>query len=76
MYAIYAYIGVVLGVNVGIYGIHGVSGYSDLVLRDAAYGWVLVPSSLVVPLDRRQVGSSVRPGEPSFSCGWAVWTRC
>ena len=40
MYAIYAYIGVVLGVNVGIYGIHGVSGYSDLVLRDAAYGWV------------------------------------
>ena len=28
MYAIYAYIGVVLGVNVGIYGIHGESGYS------------------------------------------------
>ena len=28
MYAIYAYIGVVWGVNVGIYGIHGVSGYS------------------------------------------------
>ena len=27
MYAIYAYIGVVLGVNVGICGIHGVSGY-------------------------------------------------
>ena len=27
MYAIYACIGVVLGVNVGIYGIHGVSGY-------------------------------------------------
>ena len=27
MYAIYAYIGVVLGINVGIYGIHGVSGY-------------------------------------------------
>ena len=26
MYAIYAYIGVVLGVNVSIYGIHGVSG--------------------------------------------------
>ena len=26
MYAIYAYIGVVLGVNVGIYGIHGVFG--------------------------------------------------
>ena len=26
MYAMYAYIGVVLGVNVGIYGIHGVSG--------------------------------------------------
>ena len=26
MYAVYAYIGVVLGVNVGIYGIHGVSG--------------------------------------------------
>ena len=26
MYAIYAYIGVVWGVNVGIYGIHGVSG--------------------------------------------------
>ena len=27
MYAIYAYIGVVFGVNVGIYGIHGVPGY-------------------------------------------------
>ena len=26
MYVIYAYIGVVWGVNVGIYGIHGVSG--------------------------------------------------
>ena len=26
MYAIYAYIGVVLGVNVGIYAIHGVFG--------------------------------------------------
>ena len=26
MYAIYANIGVVLGVNVGIYGIHGVFG--------------------------------------------------
>ena len=26
MYIIYAYIGVVWGVNVGIYGIHGVSG--------------------------------------------------
>ena len=26
MYAIYAYIGVVWGVNVGIYSIHGVSG--------------------------------------------------
>ena len=26
MYAIYAHVGVVLGVNVGIYGIHGVSG--------------------------------------------------
>ena len=37
MYAIYAYIGVVLGVNVGIYGIHGVSGdvhmYSVRVLK-------------------------------------------
>ena len=27
MYAIYAYIGMVSGVNVVIYGIHGVSGY-------------------------------------------------
>ena len=26
MYGIYTYIGVVLGVNVGIYAIHGVSG--------------------------------------------------
>ena len=33
MYAIYAYIGVVWGVNVGIYGIHGVSwSVWDLVL--------------------------------------------
>ena len=29
MYAIYAYIGVVLGVNVGIYGIHRVSGLCE-----------------------------------------------
>ena len=29
MYAIYAYIGVVLGVNVGIYGIHGVFGMGE-----------------------------------------------
>ena len=27
MYGIFTYIGVVWGVNVGIYGIHGVSGY-------------------------------------------------
>ena len=27
MYAIFTYIGVVWGVNVGIYGIHGVFGY-------------------------------------------------
>ena len=32
MYAVYAYIGVVLGVNVGIYGIHGVSGIYTLIL--------------------------------------------
>ena len=38
MYAIYAYIGVVLGVNVGIYGIHGVSGI-DLTATRAPY-WV------------------------------------
>ena len=30
MYAIYAYIGVVLGVNLGIYGIHGVSGVGNI----------------------------------------------
>ena len=30
MYAIYAYIGVVLGVNVGIYCIHGVFGYISM----------------------------------------------
>ena len=34
MYAIYAYIGVVLGVNVGIYGIHGVSGIHIYILRN------------------------------------------
>ena len=31
MYAIHAYIGVVLGVNVGIYGIHGVFGFGFVV---------------------------------------------
>ena len=30
VYAIYAYIEVVLGVNVGIYGIHGVFGFLQL----------------------------------------------
>ena len=29
MYVMYAYIGVVLGVDVGIYGIHGVSGKAE-----------------------------------------------
>ena len=29
MYGIFTYIGVVWGVNVGIYGIHGVSGNRD-----------------------------------------------
>ena len=29
MYAIYAYIGVIWAVNVGIYGIHGVSGHDE-----------------------------------------------
>ena len=41
MYGIYAYIGVVLGVNVGIYGIHGVSGSGFLALvalRDVQLG--------------------------------------
>ena len=36
MYGIFTYIGVVLGVNVGIYGIHGVSGVyssSDLATK-------------------------------------------
>ena len=32
MFGIFTYIGVVLGVNVGIYGIHGVSG-EDRVFR-------------------------------------------
>ena len=36
MYAIYAYMGVVLGVNVGIYGIHGVSGMNSV---EVANGW-------------------------------------
>ena len=34
MYGIYAYIGVVWGVNVGIYGIHVVSGYSSPMEKD------------------------------------------
>ena len=33
MYAIYAYIGVVWGVNVGIYGIHGVYGRCFTILH-------------------------------------------
>ena len=34
MYGMYAYIGVVWGVNVGIYGIHGASGsWSDQVVH-------------------------------------------
>ena len=36
MYAIYAYIGVVWGVNVGIYGIHGAAGYDDQKSNDLA----------------------------------------
>ena len=34
MYAIYAYIGVVWGVNVGIYGIHGAFGICNIVTAD------------------------------------------
>ena len=51
MYAVYAYIGVVWGVNVGIYGIHGVSGKGD---------WVMFPPRRVTKyLDHSwvQVGS-------------------
>ena len=33
MYGIYAYIGVVWGVNVGIYSIHGVYGYVSITCR-------------------------------------------
>ena len=41
MYAISAYIGVVLGVNVGIYGIHGVSGiYKSQTHMGLAYTWI------------------------------------
>ena len=38
---IYAYIGVVWGVNVGIYGIHGVSGiYMSVMPSWLGFGWV------------------------------------
>ena len=42
MYAIYAYIGVVLGVNVGIYGIHGVFGTHRLWEPGTCTPYVLV----------------------------------
>ena len=41
MYAIYAYIRVAWGVNVGIYGIHGESGFKLQMCRQA---WTLRPS--------------------------------
>ena len=40
MYAIYAYIGVVSGVNVGKYGIHGVFGYIYIHVQVASVGSV------------------------------------
>ena len=53
MYAIYAYIGVVLEVNVGIYGIHGVSGIDVLKIRNslihAFTGTIDFPGSCVNP---------------------------
>ena len=41
MYAIYAYTGVVWGVNVGIYGIHGVYGYTspDFTAQHLTFQW-------------------------------------
>ena len=42
MYAVYAYIGVFLGVNVGIYGIHGVSGICWTHLQVQAHQYLLV----------------------------------
>ena len=44
MYGTYAYIGVVLGVNVGIYGIHGVSGIGPLL----PHSTIVLPKDILV----------------------------
>ena len=53
MYAIYAYIGVVSGVNVGKYGIHGVFGFGNYITwlwEFEGIGSCLLPGGrLVVP---------------------------
>ena len=69
MYGIYAYIGVVLVVNVGIYGIHGVSGSCstniDLPTPSSQPGWArLARPAQAQPLGRRR---SSRPGNPRGS---------
>ena len=63
MYAIYAYIGVVGGFNVGIYGIHGASGYSTM--QDTkSFPSLVKPSQLRFPcLDPNAAKTlHVRPG--------------
>ena len=55
MYGIFTYIGVVLGVNVGIYGIHGVSGYGMLSLGMLLF-MLLSLMLLVVVLSWRNAG--------------------
>ena len=82
MYGIFTYIGVVWGVNVGIYGIHGVSGYTRSV-------WVVF-SGAAVPLTRRPYcGGSLqaRPSKPwsslnggagalDLAAPWALASSC
>ena len=63
MYAIYAYIGVVLGVNVSIYGIHGVSGLGTL--KKLVYNPSVDSSVFIDRRDRVRLAQQPRLAQPS-----------
>ena len=67
MSVIYAYIGVVLGVNVGIYGIHGVFGYHFVGPFGLDYSliwtWILTTASSCEALAREDDTVQYNAGE-------------
>ena len=73
MYAIYAYIGVVWGVNAGIYGIHGVSGYYMHQMKGNLQQ--CTPSNCRWPIRPFEPGPLRTARSPSAVFGWGSITE-